>query len=82
MQAVVGAPVAEGHVHAEAGADLDQQGDEQHQARLHRLKLQPCQTGDDVGLRIGHPEHRGAGGLGGLDTKLSDLLLQLLRLAS
>ena len=50
---VVQAPVGEGHVHAEAGADLDQQRHEDGQRRLHRLDFEAGDLRQHARLRIG-----------------------------
>ena len=77
----VHAPIGEGHVHAEARADLDQQRHEQRQARLHRLDLHARHLGEHARLRIGFGHHGAAGGFGKLGADVGDARLELLRLA-
>src|SRR5262249_25881859 len=69
VHVLVRTPVGEGHVHAEAGADLDQERDEQHEAGLHRADIDSNQAGDHARLRVGLAHDGGAGYLGGTDLR-------------
>ena len=77
----VHAPVGEGHVHAEARSDLDQQRHEQRQRRLHLLHLDAGHLRKHGGLRIGFGHHGAAGSLRELAADVGDARLELLRFA-
>ena len=77
---VVQAPVGEGHIHAEAGADLDQQRHEDGERRLHRRDVEAGNLGQNARLRIGLGHRRAAGRLGELAADAGDARFELLGL--